>query len=60
MLYEALNSIVGLFYNFTLVKMKGPNKLSETETEFTKLNFTDKLVSYENLTQTVTYLVELS
>ena len=60
MLYEALNSIVGLFYNFTLVKMKGPNKLSETETEFTKLNLTDKLVSYENLTQTVTYLVELS
>ena len=27
MLYEALNTIVGLFYNFSFLKEKGPNKL---------------------------------
>ena len=27
MLYEALNTIVGLFYNFSFLKVKGPNKL---------------------------------
>ena len=34
MSHETANHITGLFYNFTFVKMKGPNKINfETETE---------------------------
>ena len=31
MAYESLSSTGGLFYNFAIVKMKGPNKLFEIE-----------------------------
>ena len=41
-LCEALGGIVGLFYNFTIIKMKGPNKTIELKKKL-KLNFIGKI-----------------
>ena len=43
MLYEALNSIVGLFYNFTLVKMKGPKKLLKLKLKLNADKYIDRV-----------------
>ena len=37
--YKTASVIVGLFYNFTNVKMKGPNKLFEIEFNFIGTTF---------------------
>ena len=37
MLYEALRVIAGLFFEFTSVKMKGPNKQIKTLKNFGKI-----------------------
>ena len=38
MLYEILSDNAGLFFNFTIVKMKGPNKRLELELECKKVD----------------------